>query len=416
MGFGGLFGQKFRENWKGTADKAGLADKLGVIGVGLSQLSAGQAPNILPVWQAVEDRRAKRKLGESLSDPTLLAGFTPEQQRMLSVMPPDMAQSLIMEKMFAPPAKPEYMQFNGDLIDVSGGTPRTVMDGMSQADMDAAKAQAEATKRAQDAELLGYQAGTPEYNQYVVTGEMPKPQTATDDMREYDLAKSQGYTGTFQQYQTDMKKAGAASNTVTVGGSPSNIGTIPQGYAAIPDPNEASGYRMVAIPGGPEDTAKTDAAKASGTAIASDVITTAADRALQANKDRQVGGLLGAAASYNPSSTNAELYRQVAVLTANAKVENLQAMRNESPTGGALGSVTKDETKMLADQAGALDPASPNIERDILDYTRTLLQVIHGKETGDAIFEQKYGAAATDGQKTSNGGTTKSGLKWSVDK
>ena len=135
MGFGGLFGQKFRENWKGTADKAGLADKLGVIGVGLSQLSAGQAPNILPVWQAVEDRRAKRKLGDSLSDPTLLAGFTPEQQKMLSVMPPDMAQSLIMEKMFAPPpdpVKPNYDYIDGvGMVDMNN-PPADMMAGKYQ--------------------------------------------------------------------------------------------------------------------------------------------------------------------------------------------------------------------------------------------------------------------------------------------
>ena len=40
----------------------------------------------------------------------------------------------------------------------------------------------------------------------------PKP---TDDMREYEFAKGQGYEGTFQQFMTDMKKAGAT--TVNVG-------------------------------------------------------------------------------------------------------------------------------------------------------------------------------------------------------
>ena len=77
-------------------------------------------------------------------------------------------------------------------------------------------------RRARDAELLGYGRGTPEWNQYVVTGEVPKGPTPTDDMREYDMAKSQGYTGTFQQYQIDMKKAGATNVTTTVGGGPSD--------------------------------------------------------------------------------------------------------------------------------------------------------------------------------------------------
>lgn len=77
-------------------------------------------------------------------------------------------------------------------------------------------------RRARDAELLGYGRGTPEWNQYVVTGEIPKGPTPTDDMREYEMARSQGYTGTFQQYQVDLKKAGATTNTVTVGGGPSD--------------------------------------------------------------------------------------------------------------------------------------------------------------------------------------------------
>ena len=414
--FGGLFGERFKENWNGTADQAGLRDKLGVIGVGLSQLSAGQAPNILPAWQAVEDRRAKRKLGEAMANPELLAGFTPEQQKMLSVMPPELAQSLIMEKMFAPPVAPEYREFNGDLYDMSGGTPSVVLDGMSGAEVEAQKAAAERAKREQDAAFLGYAPGSPEFNQYVVTGEMPKPVTPTDDMREYEMAKSQGYTGTFQQYQVDLKKAGATSNTVTVGGAPSNIGTIPQGYAAIVDPSNPSGYQMVAIPGGPEDMSGKAAVAASNAASASDVVTTAADRALAADNDRMVGGLPGYAASFNPSTPNAEVYRQVDVLRSNATIGNLQAMREASPTGGALGNVTEGEGKMLADKAGALDPASPYFQRDLMDYTRTLLRTIHGKEAGDAIFAEKYPEAATgqpEGNK--NAGTTKSGLKWSVE-
>lgn len=41
----------------------------------------------------------------------------------------------------------------------------------------------------------------------------------TDDIKEYEKAVSQGYTGTFQEYMTGMKKAGASSTNVTVGGA-----------------------------------------------------------------------------------------------------------------------------------------------------------------------------------------------------
>lgn len=46
----------------------------------------------------------------------------------------------------------------------------------------------------------------------------PEGLKPTSDMTEYMFALSQGYNGTFQQYQTDMKKAGATNVTTNVGG------------------------------------------------------------------------------------------------------------------------------------------------------------------------------------------------------
>jgi len=73
------------------------------------------------------------------------------------------------------------------------------------------------TRRALAAEA-GLQPGTPEYRSYMATGALPKAETPTGLMREYDMAVSQGYKGTIQQYQIDLKKAGASNTTVTVGG------------------------------------------------------------------------------------------------------------------------------------------------------------------------------------------------------
>ena len=49
---------------------------------------------------------------------------------------------------------------------------------------------------------------------YDVGANTPKP---TGAMLEYDFARSQGYEGTFQDYQTDMKRAGANSVNVNTG-------------------------------------------------------------------------------------------------------------------------------------------------------------------------------------------------------
>jgi hypothetical protein len=218
----------------------------------------------------------------------------------------------------------------------------------------------------------------------------PQPEmTATQ--REYDMARQQGFEGSFVDYKTAIAQAGRAQTNVTVS-SGSEVGTIPQGYELFTDPL-TGGRSLRAIPGGPEDTTATDARREGTRATESDIVVTAGQRAREAYGSRTVGGALGRVAAINPSSDNAELYRQVDVLRAQAQLGNLTAMREASPTGGALGSVTEGELKILADKSGALDPASPNFLRDLDDYERTLLRTIHGPEAGDRIFAETRGPA-----------------------
>jgi hypothetical protein len=174
------------------------------------------------------------------------------------------------------------------------------------------------------------------------------------------------------------------------------VGTIPQGYELFTDPN--SGARSLRpIAGGPEDMTAKDAATAQNKQTATDVITGAASNARTAAKDRAVGGWMGSVAAINPGSQNAEVYRQVEVLKANASAENIAAMRAASPTGAALGGVSDKDLALLASKSGALDPASPNFERDLDDYERTVLRLVHGVEAGDRIFEAtRDDASATD--------------------
>jgi hypothetical protein len=49
-------------------------------------------------------------------------------------------------------------------------------------------------------------------------GTVPKEETATNDLREYKAAVEQGYEGTFVDYQTMMKKAGATTNNIDLSG------------------------------------------------------------------------------------------------------------------------------------------------------------------------------------------------------
>lgn len=209
-----------------------------------------------------------------------------------------------------------------------------------------------------------------------------------------------------RQRELEMRQAGTWGDgtNVTVnnaGEAQPQIGTIPQGYMAVKDPNSPAGYRMVAIPGGPEDTSANEAEVQSAQNTAGEVVTTAAERAREAAGKRNLGGFgTSLVGSINPYSDSAEVMRQTDVLKSVASAEALNQMRRQSPTGGALGNVTEKELKLLSEQAGALDPNSPNFLRDLEDYERNLLRTIHGQEVGDNIFEATRKNAGDDGWTT----------------
>jgi hypothetical protein len=208
----------------------------------------------------------------------------------------------------------------------------------------------------------------------------PEP---TSLMQNYDFLIAQGYT------PEQALQAVQSGTVVNVGGETQpQVGTITPGYALVPDSTDPSGYRMRPIPGGPADETATAAAAAGNADIATSTITTAAARAREAASTRAITGPLAAVAGMLSPTDNAEIYRQVEVLKSNAVVSNLQAMRDASPTGGALGAVTAPDLELLAAKSGALDPTSPNFVRDLNDYELTLLKIVHGPAQGQLIFDQ----------------------------
>lgn len=144
-----------------------------------------------------------------------------------------------------------------------------------------------------------------------------------------------------------------------------------------------------------------------------------------ANTARKLGtgwnvGMGGASIGMNPESDAAELRRQVEVLKSKAKIENLSAMRQASPTGGALGAVSDSENAMLAAAAGALDPnASEQQFKKALDnYELTLLQIVHGPVAGKQIFDQTRNGEAyvpMSASPVGGNGTTSAGVPWGIE-
>lgn len=184
-----------------------------------------------------------------------------------------------------------------------------------------------------------------------------------------------------------------------------NMGNIPAGYAVQYD-EQGRPVSMSPVPGSPAALeAQAAADKAAMTeerqGTATDTITDAAATARELASQGGTTGVMGVIQGFNPESDAAELRRQTSVLTSIATIENLNQMRQSSPTGGALGNVTEGEGRMLAAAAGALDPnASPEQYKRALDnYERTLLRIVHGQAEGDRIFEQTR-QSGTGGQTT----------------
>jgi len=161
-----------------------------------------------------------------------------------------------------------------------------------------------------------------------------------------------------EQQQLRLRRAGASS--VTVGGG--EVGTIPQGYELFTD-KQSGGRSLRPIPGGPV------AADQEAAAMAQD--------AVQAGKDTQQSVVLGAIqrlkksldedSIFNPAvGFGAETAAQyggtrakdasalIDTIVSNIGFDQLQKMREASPTGGALGQVTEKELKFLQSVQGSL--------------------------------------------------------------
>lgn len=133
--------------------------------------------------------------------------------------------------------------------------------------------------------------------------------------------------------------------------------------------------------------------------VSTEVITTAASIARELAAKPGNTGITGAVLSNLSETEAAELRRQVGVLTANATIENLTAMRQASPTGGALGAVSDRENAMLAAAAGAIDPnaSGQDFQRALDNYEKTLLQIVHGPEEGTRLFNETRGGSTPAG-------------------
>jgi len=231
-------------------------------------------------------------------------------------------------------------------------------------------------------------------------------------MKNYEFFVSQGM---------DPEQAMAAVKSGTTINTGDALKVLGDGRVLVADPKAQDGYRVITPPGSKAATeaaqseAKEESRESSGSIMGQNVLQTAA-RVRELIGPFSVG--YGSLLKTLPESDARELQKEVDALGAIASSENLNLMRQESPTGGALGNVSDRDIQLLKDKSGAIDPGSkPEVFRDQVDeYELFLLQTIHGEKAGRQIFDQtRPPPVAEASQGTQQGSSqTKTGITYKV--
>lgn len=172
---------------------------------------------------------------------------------------------------------------------------------------------------------------------------------------------------TYQRDATSGKITAVGSGGVTVN-MPPQIGSIPPGYRVVYDANRLP-VSMEVIPGSPEER-KIQEAEQKGAAAAESTITASTivldevkslRNMIKGQKTADpVTGTLGAIVGekggvLKAGSARATAEERIKTIKANIGFDRLNQMRQESPTGGALGNITEQELAFLQSVLGSID-------------------------------------------------------------
>lgn len=184
------------------------------------------------------------------------------------------------------------------------------------------------------------------------------------------------------------------------------MGTIPPGYAAVRDPQSPSGFRLEMIGGGPAANEaallqEKDAATKATAAEAGDIVTTDISRALDKmhNSTLPTSGFIGSLTKDIPGFDSHDVSKLLETISGNVGFDRLQQMRNNSPTGGALGAINKTEMDLLQAVKGNLaqSQSTQQLEYNLKRLNNIYLDIIHGPGKGPTRMDLTAGGAPDQG-------------------
>lgn len=164
-------------------------------------------------------------------------------------------------------------------------------------------------------------------------------------------------------------------------------------HMLVPDPDHPGEFKQVVIPGSKaalaqEEAQKADANKHAHGLIAAGIVGINVKKALEII-DRNpmpnltVTGIAALAAELPLPSDTKSLRNAIDAVKSNVTIETLSAMREASPTGGALGSVSDYEDQMMQSSMGKLDQYGR--AEDLADNLRRVNSTMHLIVDGNQI-------------------------------
>lgn len=278
------------------------------IGSMLRQLGRGDPVDASPAMNALLSRQQSAQQRRMLEESGVLNRLSPDQRAIIAQMPPEAATQFLAQIMFREPAAPKV----------------------------------------------------------------------TDDMTEYEYARSQGYGGSFQDWMIDNRRAGATQ--VNVGPTGVDYGAPPKDMAWLRNPDgtvrldDRGAPMAVVVSGSPTDQdrvksiadmagqaiegAEAEAAAAETTMRTGSVVLEDIERVRDKIEDspwyQPTAGFFGSILSNVAGTEAADVKALTTTIRANIGFDRLQAMRDASPTGGALGNVTVQELERLESVLGSL--------------------------------------------------------------
>lgn len=222
-----------------------------------------------------------------------------------------------------------------------------------------AQIEAQKQQQAEQEARKKYEALVPVFGEqgaYAVAYGYAKPSDVkADKTSAMQNAEAMGLKPGTAQYNAYIQQASGKPVTNVNVNSGTKYGKIPEGYVLK---ETEQGAQMVPIKGSPAEReaqqAKTKAASRGFTAaFENDNINNVIDQVIE-NADSMTTGAGGALLGAIPGTSARDLQENLKTIEADAAFSSLQDMRDNSPTGGALGQVSERELGLLSSARAAL--------------------------------------------------------------